>query len=286
MIDIVCNNSNMHCTVVKPMHMMYPPSKWKEVKIQNLHGEIYHEPFNNYMKLVSMSRTDNSLHEKMVHYFSEPEKLISFSYKFNDYGFRSDRQFLLAGDEPTVWVFGDSLTLGDCVPNGYEWPAVLDTMIVPNVYNFSKAGSGIDTAIRLLENWLKETNNPPTKILVYGYYRNRIEVYDSESNEYRNDYDSSISEDDHIDKCKKLKQIAGDIPIHIVDFMSNETHWYDLCEDFGHDISNKVYDIILNNDILNVTHSLNDQTISGLVPHPGIKSHKNIASMFFNKFFT
>ena len=73
------------------------------------------------MKLISLSRTNEILHDKMVHYFTEPNLLTNFSYKFNGYGFRSNRQFFLEGDDQTVWVFGDSLTFGDCIPQGYEW---------------------------------------------------------------------------------------------------------------------------------------------------------------------
>ena len=116
---------------------------------------------------------------------------------------------------------------------------------------------------------MAERNKKSKKILVYGFYRNRIEVVNSPTNRYyENNYDSSISEHDYFNKCEKLKQIAGDIPIHIVDFIDNNTHWYNLCDDFCHDITSDLYNIILNSDTLDVRQSLNNQTIRGIVPHP------------------
>jgi len=238
----------------------------------------YHQAYKLFYELCQVAEPD-----VLKSYFTDYESLKDISYAVNNMGFRSNKEFILDSDEPTVWVFGDSLTFGDGVPDNSAWPEVLNSMIDETVYNFAKAGSGIETAIRLLENWLKETKNPPKKILVYGYYRSRIEI--EENNSYVNAINTSITEKDYQNNVTKLIKIAGDIPIHIVDFLDSNTLWHEHYVDFAYDINDSVYAFAKDNNKLSSTfikYTLDQPTC----PHPGISSHKNIANMFFNEFFS
>jgi hypothetical protein len=110
----------------------------------------YHQAYKLFHELCQVAE-----HDVLKSYFTDYESLKDIDYTVNNMGFRSNKEFVLDSDEPTVWVFGDSLTFGDGVPDNSAWPEVLNSMIDETVYNFAKAGSGIETALRLLENWLK-----------------------------------------------------------------------------------------------------------------------------------
>jgi len=94
------------------------------------------------------------------------------SYKFNSFGFR-DEEF---DDRPAGLALGCSHTQGVGLPESVVWPRILSSVTGTHIWNLGVAGSGIDTAFRLLDHWLPKIN--PKFVVFCVPSRSRVEIFD------------------------------------------------------------------------------------------------------------
>lgn len=202
------------------------------------------------------------------------------SYTTNKFGFRSPYQYWFNEAEDSIWVFGDSLSYGHGLNVEPTWAYKLAAHYNLKLYNFSCCGSGIDTAIRLLQAWISNSHRHPKIIVSYGFYKNRYETRFLKVTptkfvtKYYNFYDKTENEDlykEKLDYYLSLMKIINCPSVHI-DFISPQDGWHNFYQDFAMDMPIEVYDILRNTN-----HKKYDLTHFGSVnnlPHPGIKSNQ------------
>lgn len=111
------------------------------------------------------------------------EEFLNFKYRYNNFGFRDDVDYTPDNSENEIWCFGCSYTVGDGVPREKTWPALVQKETGLVVRNFAVSGGGMQTILRLLENWLKVSKHKPRYILIFGYFERRFE-FESQSGEF------------------------------------------------------------------------------------------------------
>lgn len=103
-------------------------------------------------------------------------ELCTFKYRFNNYGFRSNEDYHLDNEPNEAWCFGCSHTEGLGLPLQHTWPYLLQKEISMKVKNFGVAGSGSETALRLIRNWVENSTYKPEHVYIFGFHSPRIEV--------------------------------------------------------------------------------------------------------------
>lgn len=205
--------------------------------------------------------------------------IMPLSYTINKFGFRSPYQYSFDEIENSMWVFGDSLSYGHGLNIEHTWAYKLAAHYNLKLYNFSCCGSGIDTAIRLLETWINNSIRRPKIIVSYGFYRSRYEtkVLNVTKNEYVTNYFNFFAETENknlyqqkLDYYLSLMKMVDCPSVHI-DFLNSSNKWFNFYKDFAMDISTEMYDIlkITNHKKYELLHFLSINTM----PHPGIKSN-------------
>ena len=206
--------------------------------------------------------------------------IAPLSYTTNKFGFRSPYQYSFKEAEDSIWVFGDSLSYGHGLNIENTWAHKLAEHYNLKLYNFSCCGSGIETAIRLLQSWIINSRRSPKIIVSYGFYRNRHETQFLKVTptkyfiNYSNFYGEIENENLYLEKLDYYLSLMKmvDCPSVHIDFLNSSNRWFNFYKDFAMDISIDMYDALKNTNHkqydLSHFYSVNE------LPHPGIKSNQ------------
>ena len=94
----------------------------------------------------------------------------SFTYKFNNHGFRCD-QF---NDTPNIVTLGCSLTFCMGVPIEDSWPTLVANELNLTCFNLGVQAASHDTAFRLAYHWLEKIK--PKIVVLWGPDQDRFEL--------------------------------------------------------------------------------------------------------------
>jgi hypothetical protein len=260
------------------------------------HCEWGEENFDDFLKYYNSLDDSEKLRYNNLFGCDDVNSLLDIRYELNTFGFRSPYEYTFGEHKNSLWIFGDSISYGHGVKYENTWPYLLSKKIGLTLYNFSVCGRGIDTAIRLAEEWLKNSVNKPDIVISYGYYTNRHEFpnmtpanhqgrrykhYDTMQHMSRNHPDQ---EKLYREKEKYLVNLfqSYKIKFYNLDFLSEQHGWHNFYIDFGKDVSKEVISHIIytkNDPILP-----HDEEFTNLEhqPHPGIKSHKLICDHIYD----
>lgn len=115
---------------------------------------------------------------------------LEFKYDIDGFGFRTDMKDKLSNDE-YAWAFGCSQTFGLGIPTKATWVNIVEKQMNIPICNFSVPGTGIETSLRLLREWIQIPNiKKPKYIIMWGHYQERNERMDKFGN-YRNIFGDS-----------------------------------------------------------------------------------------------
>lgn len=236
------------------------------------------------------SEQKNILHT--VFSYDDLNKMLDISYTHNIHGFRSPYQYGHTEKKDTIWVFGDSISYGHGAKYEHTWPHLLSQKLGYKLFNFAKCGSGVDTAIRLAEEWLKKSTNLPKLVISYGYYRERFEIpVIATKHSHHKRYDTYISTSfDYNDPTYRTKMEYLDslfssygVKFYNLDFLGEDHSWNNFYVDFARDISPLIVPI-LKSIIKKGNFTTNHEKFHNIVPmpHPGPKSHNLICDHIYN----
>ena len=227
------------------------------------------------------------------------EEFCNFNYEWDEYGFIKSKLNPPSIDNTPheVWCFGDSFTMGTGVPSNRAWPAVLQEYTNQKVINFGVGGSGPETTLRLLSNWLKYSKYKPANIFIYGFFSGRFEV--QENLDYMHVLSSEFA-----DKCnmypgqkKQMKHkmlnidtfytkwnknideliFSNNIKYHKLDINELNDWRYGDAISWGRDLLPKEWS---RHEIFKSFHLPYYEFTDLMVVHPGINHHKFIAKEF------
>ena len=143
---------------------------------------------------------------------------LEFKYDIDGFGFRTDTKEKLSYDE-YAWAFGCSQTFGIGIPIEATWVDIVEKQMNIPICNFSVPGTGIQTSIRLLREWIQIPNiKKPKYVIMWGHYRDRNEVTDMFGN-YRNVYADNKKYDNNL---KTIKNICKNNSIKFIHIDINE----------------------------------------------------------------
>lgn len=94
----------------------------------------------------------------------------SFSYKFNEHGFRSDSFTMKDG----AMFLGCSLTMGIGIPWESTWPYLVSQRLGLACWNLGQGGGSSDTLFRLAYNWIPRLH--PRMVIVMYPAEERFEI--------------------------------------------------------------------------------------------------------------
>lgn len=103
------------------------------------------------------------------------EEFCQWKYKYNNYDFRSEHNYTDKNTKNEIWCFGCSYTEGIGVPESRRWTNVLQNFTEQTVINYGLSGTGINTAYRIFSNWVKFVENPPSHVIMLGFFEGRAE---------------------------------------------------------------------------------------------------------------
>lgn len=189
----------------------------------------------------------------------------SISYNINNYGYRSDVDFV-QGDECNVFL-GCSYTLGDEIPYTKTWPFLVNAKLNDHkLYNLGVSGCGPETCYRVLKGFLNIVDIKRVFVLLPNTNRREI-FYKDEWIQITATYSKNIldkrmidslfsPQETYINKLRSIDAIkyicsANNIPVYMLDMDSQQLK--------------EMQD--------------NDKTARDLA-HMGIKSHEKIAEIF------
>lgn len=256
-----------------------------------IHKYRVHYNEDNFFKFLDYYNAldDNSKRDKFNKLFGceDLNHLSHFSYEENNYGFRSPNMFSYSSQHRTMWVFGDSVSYGHGVEYDKTWASLIAERYGYELYNFSVCGRGIDTAIRIAEQWTNNSNSIPGLIVTYGFYPSRHEYSYVYQDPINKSHPLTLYEAENIplsDESQQLYQHKVDYLNSIfesygvryfnIDFLSDKDSWHNFYVDFGRDLSDEILDVLLTTkaeDSLETSDFTQE-----VIPHPGIQSHKNI----------
>lgn len=99
----------------------------------------------------------------------------TFTYRFNEHGFRSD-----AFDQGEGIMFlGCSMTLGTGLPWEDTWPYQISQRLGLRCWNLAQGGTGNDTMFRLALNWLPKLK--PRMVMLMATANERFEIIEGKT---------------------------------------------------------------------------------------------------------
>jgi len=192
----------------------------------------------------------------------------SITYKMNNYGYRSNKDFF-EGDTCNIYL-GCSYVLGDEVKYEDAWPTIVNKRLNDHrLYNLGVSGAGPETCYRILKGFIDFVNVKRVCLLVpYGdrrefYHKSAwYQIKANTSNINPADVMSSIftPQEMYLNRSRNVDAIkflcwSQNIPLHIIN---------------------------LNEDI-NATNLINNDHEARDLLHFGPRTHKKFAEMFLNK---
>jgi len=103
------------------------------------------------------------------------EEFCNWTYKYNNYDFRSKHNYTDKNTKNEIWCFGCSYTEGIGVPESRRWTSILQNFTDQKIINYGLSGTGINTAYRIFLNWVKFVEHPPSHIIMLGFFEGRAE---------------------------------------------------------------------------------------------------------------
>lgn len=103
------------------------------------------------------------------------EEFCNWKYNYNNYDFRNSFDYTKNNTQNEIWCFGCSFTEGIGVPENRRWTNQLQNYTERKVINYGLSGTGINTAYRILLNWIKHVDYPPSDIINLGFFEGRAE---------------------------------------------------------------------------------------------------------------
>lgn len=221
--------------------------------------------------------------------YDDLNDMTKIQYEKNNFGFRSPYPYTFEEYEPSVWVFGDSISFGHGVAYENTWPYLLAKAHGLKLYNFSLPGKGIDSAIRIAEQWINNAQCKPKVVISYGYYADRYEISELLRNDFSTDaikYYDTIFDDSITDlklvsdgpvyqkKVEYLKELFNyyNVPFVMLDFLSHKDGWHNFYVDFARDLPIEFRNILMNTTTTKIyPHQEIFHHMS--TPHPGKNSH-------------
>jgi len=186
------------------------------------------------------------------------------TYKFNEYGFRSD-SFL---DEPGAMFLGCSISLGIGLPYEKTWSYLVSKKLNLRCWNLSQPGGSLDACYRLVKHWVPVLKPKYIFILLPPKYRR--EYYNDDINHF-----IAIGRwsEEYPDLLKELASEKNSVINHeknidAIKFISN---------------SYKIPLILLDSDdpnVPSVAAPLERLKKARDLEHPGIEYHVNISNDF------
>ena len=241
------------------------------IKLMKLYPSFSKEKQNDIKKLFS---SDNPI-----------ALMDDIVYQENNYGFRANFDYSFEEEQDSIWVFGDSITFGDGIKYEDSWAYKISDYLNLKLYNFSVAGSGIDTSTRLLTSWMQSSKNKPKLILSYGFYPNRFEMQDIKNNRttYYTFYaDQKMTPEVYDEKRKNFIQLLNHYSVPNLNLaFDNKNIWNNFYVDFGIDIHNHNLDYITQNETITFSDIMDIG--ESIFPHPGKKSNTLIYMKFLDE---
>jgi hypothetical protein len=103
------------------------------------------------------------------------DEFCKWKYSYNNFDFRSSFNYTKNNTQNEIWCFGCSFTEGNGVPENRRWTNQLQNYTERRVINYGLSGTGINTAYRILLNWIKHVDYPPGDIINLGFFEGRAE---------------------------------------------------------------------------------------------------------------
>lgn len=202
------------------------------------------------------------------------DDMYNISYHFNNYGFRSNFDYTFT-EKDQIWVFGDSYTVGVGNPYDKVWINMLPKEY-GTYYNLSRAGSGIYTALRYLRTCLEITTHPPKLIIVFGFYRSRIEKFVDGS--YKNYGPWNAPDDLYDDVVKAEVNYDANVDDFLTLAYKNNIDVV-FCPEYDPRIgmlrTDLARDVGKDDSLFLKLMGINNPKQSSVFPHGGIKTQKN-----------
>jgi hypothetical protein len=183
-----------------------------------------------------------------------------FSYKFNNYGFRSDE----FSNEPSMVSLGCSYTCGIGLPLENCWASIVSNSLNLKNFNLGIGASSNDTAFRMAHHWLPQLK--PKVVVHLVTHRHRFEYHDNNS-EIHNLSSWSNSQ---LWKIWALNDINSDM-----NMFKNTLAIQNICNNLGIKL------IQIEFEKLNFKIVGND--LARDLSHRGVKTNQNIAEHILSK---